>query len=80
MEKKTVFIKVNCIDRLPLVSGYYHTDKGIVHYSDIFEDWNSDNIDYWLEEIELPSKEEINKFWCQKFKKGAMFILNKLNS
>ena len=84
MEKQTVFIKVSCIDRLPLVSGYYHTDEGISYYSDIFEDW-SYNVEYWLEEIELPSEEEIskevkdrNQFLKLGFIKCANFILNHL--
>ena len=91
MEKQTVFIKVSVKDRIPSVSDFYHTNKGIAYYSDIFEDWSYDDVEYWLEEIELPSEEEIDKsgddfayphidsaFAFNCFMHGAKFILNKL--
>lgn len=61
MEKQTAFIKVKVKDRIPSVSDYYHTNRGIAYYSDIFEDCIYDDVEYWLEEIELPSEEEIEQ-------------------
>lgn len=83
MEKQTVFINryINKGER-PSKDGIYITDSGEnrfrYHRFELDTKW-------WLEEIELPSEEEIqsvapktrcvNKFW-----NGANFILNHLKS
>lgn len=89
MEKQTVFIKrypskgefPNCKGQSYRV--YVITNIGIVYY-DKYEGREYD-IEWWLEEIKLPSEEEIlnevkdrNHFLKLGFIKGANFILNKL--
>lgn len=84
----TVFIKrYPSKGELPSKNGYYLTQVGIVHFRGWFNNW----IEYWLEEIELPSEEELNEksdlkkgssmwFHSQGFTQGANFILNHLKS
>lgn len=56
MEKKTVFIKrYPSKGELPKKEGFYLTNKGKLH-TDNFKSWF---VEYWLEEIELPSEVEI---------------------
>lgn len=83
MENQTVFVKrYPSKGELPIIQGKeYLTDRGKMYDYVIHPNW--DNIEYWLEEIELPSEEDIievapktrcvNQFW-----NGANFILNKL--
>lgn len=89
MEKKTVFIKrYPSKGELPKVSQKYFTSHGYSDYSVktnewCDEDWLELDVEWFLEEIELPSEEEIqsvapktrcvNQFWD-----GANFILNHL--
>lgn len=67
---------------LPIIQGKeYLTDRGKMYDYVMHPNWG--NIEYWLEEIELPSEKDIievapktrcvNQFW-----NGANFILNKL--
>lgn len=61
---ETLFRKVLVSERVPKFTahnyqGYFYTNKGIAKY-DKYEGWESD-IDWWLEEIQLPSEEEINE-------------------
>lgn len=75
---QTVFKKVMVSDRSPSKEGYYLTDKGNVYFRDTFYTW----IDWWLEEVELPSEDDIfkegSKMAITSFRKGANYILNKL--
>ena len=82
MEKQTVFIKrYPSRGELPKTAGYYDTNVGRVFcVNEIFDRPKKYYPSWWLEEIALPSEEDVNRFWCQKFKKGAMFILNKLKT
>ncbi|WP_312698183.1 hypothetical protein [Sphingobacterium mizutaii] len=94
MEKKTVFIK-RCPSKgeLPKVNGKYWCK--FKNFSDALhqQEWvlefggfgDNECYDYWLEEIELPSEEEIlnvaPKTRCvNQFHNGANFILNHLKS
>lgn len=98
MEKQTVFIKrYPSKGELPkfkdgVYQGYFHTEFGLVKYSK-YDGWKLARKypDYFLEEIELPSEEEIDKsgddfayphidsaFAFNCFMHGANFILNKL--
>lgn len=77
--------KVMVSDRLPELSGEYITNTGLRTFSGIFECFILESgIEYWLEEIELPSDEEIckegfyNSMCSISFTKGANYILNKL--
>lgn len=96
MEKQTVFIKVKTIERLPSKKDTYLTDWGVCNFdldTGKFSQIVTQNgcgsyivelkPSFWLEEIELPSEEEIlevapktrcvNQFWD-----GANYVLNKL--
>lgn len=60
---------------------YVTSDKGIVCY-DKYDGWEY-NIEWWLEEIELPSEEDVfNKSTFdndpESFEQGANYILNLL--
>lgn len=100
MEKQTVFIKrYPSKGELPefkdgVYQGYFHTEFGIVKYSK-YDGWKLSRKypDYFLEEIELPSMDDIMEFKVLKdkptnidlqrlrgFKSGANFILNHLKS
>ena len=73
--------------------GYFHTEFGLVKYSK-YDGWKLARKypDYFLEEIELPSEEDIenygrDEYWytnmgetLEPFKNGANFILNHLKS
>lgn len=94
MEKQTVFIKrYPSKGELPTKVYEYLTNNGLRnYYCGVFEDGNTDTIDYkvewWIEEIELPSEEDIKKnaayiaavsnAGAEGFEKGVNFILNKL--
>jgi len=100
MEKQTVFIKrYPSNGELPkfkdgVYQGYFHTEFGLVKYSK-YDGWKlaREYPNYFLEEIELPSEEEIemeeyhnfiqsdrNLYFRDGFKTGANFILNHLKS
>lgn len=74
----TVFIKrFPSRGELPKKDSFYLTNKGKLH-TDNFKSWF---VEYWLEEIELPSKEEIENMaeefaFPNSVKIGANFILN----
>lgn len=68
MEKQTVFIKrYQSKGELPKKGGNYNSDKGLVFFNSVrneFEHYylkDDVNIQYWLEEIELPSEDEIEE-------------------
>lgn len=59
MEK--IFIQVYTEKRFPEKTGLYHTNRGMINYFaglKTFE--HSIAVDYWLEEIELPTDKEID--------------------
>ena len=90
----TVFIKrYPSKGELPKVDGeIILTNYGILTYSKTFgwvtfQNYTTKDPEYWLEEIELPSEEELNEksdlekgssmwFHSQGFTQGANFILN----
>lgn len=87
----TVFIKVLVSDRLPKVSGEYDTSIGNVCFENVnnkfFNHKGELTLDpeWWLEEIEMPSDDEILEAILMKqdkdqtqFMRGIDFILNKL--
>lgn len=90
MEKQTVFIKrFPSKGELPNNHQFYTTDKGLFKYMD--KEWWINNIGWYMEGVELPSEEEIDKsgddfayphidsaFAFNCFMHGANFILNKL--
>ena len=83
MEKQKVFIKrYPSKGELPSKNGYYLTQVGIVHFRGWFNNW----IEYWLEEIELPSEDYLQDIAIKttpfrtSFMSGANFILNHLKS
>lgn len=61
----TIFRKVLPKERLPIQTGRYHTNRGLTNY--FHEELKYPpkgfeyNIDYWLEEIELPTDEELKE-------------------
>lgn len=80
----------------PIKGGGYYSEKGIVFYNKNrreFEDYLLSydiNIEWWLEEIELPSEEAVlqnsenilvsSNEYSIGFESGAKFILNHLKS
>lgn len=96
MEKQTVFIKRHSSKgELPKKDGRYITNKGLSTMYKLNKGWGkrtsmgsyqSLRIEWWLEEIELPSEEVVNKLSdCyitdvakNAYKRGANFILNKM--
>ena len=70
MEKQTVFIKrYPSKGELPKKDGRYITNKGLTTMYKLNEGWGkrtsmggwqSLRIEYWLEEIELPSEQDVN--------------------
>ena len=95
MEKQTVFIKrYPSKGEFPKKGGNYNSDKGLVFFNNIrneFEHYylkDEANIQYWLEEIELPSEEAVlqnsenilmsSNEYSIGFESGANFILNHL--
>ena len=86
-------------DRLPDKPGFYFTSDGLLYKNKDSKEWSYyDRIDlifkkveapeWWLEEIELPTEEEINKpandeyvdslRGYSAFKKGAEWVINKI--
>lgn len=55
--KQTVFRKVSVKDRLPKNYSDYFTNVGKVHFRGRFYYW----VEWWLEEIELPSDEDVKR-------------------
>lgn len=97
MEKQTVFIKrYPSKGELPKHGGHFLSSIGLVRFMISDKEWVDDyyrtrNPDWWLQEIELPSEEDIDKsgddfayphidssFAFNCFMHGANFILNKL--
>lgn len=95
--KNKIYISVSCSDRMPKKDGVYivRTKLGLIKTSCFKnggfvatkiggdEDKITSYIEYWLEEIELPSKEEIENMaeefaFPNSVKSGANYILNKL--
>lgn len=77
----SVFIKVSTKDRLPSESGLYLTNNGHVHFLYGCKRFMGCAPQWWLEEVELPSDEEIKKAvenhsFTNAFKLGAHYILN----
>lgn len=61
---ETIFRKVLCSDRLPKERKWFDTDKGYLLFSITQNQWLVSDEYYpkwWLEEIELPSEEDINE-------------------
>lgn len=56
----SLYRRVMVVDRLPKESGFYLTSSGMRYFIESFKKWNVTPL-YWLEEVELPSKEEILK-------------------
>lgn len=97
MKEQTVFIKrYPSNGELPqfkdgIYQGYFHTEFGLVKYSK-YDGWKLARKypDYFLEEIELPSEEDVqsrsrmmsngNAILRKIFTRGASFILNHLKS
>lgn len=82
MKKQTVFRKVSVNDRLPFESGFYLTNNGMLHF---LSGWKRfiGCAEWWLEEVKLPSDEELKKAaenhaFTNAFKLGANYILNKI--
>lgn len=95
MEKQTVFIKrYPSKVELPKKDGRYITNKGLTTMYKLNEGWGkrtsmggwqSLRIEFWFEEIELPSEEELEDHLLNhrvenrvSVKRGMNFILNKL--
>lgn len=91
----TVFIKrYPSKGELPRKEGLYHTNMGRVSFNKTFYWVDHHNFtcpcpNYWLDEVELPSEEELNEktdlekgssmwFHSQGFTQGANFILNRI--
>ena len=57
-----LFRKVSADERMPNKTGLYHTNRGMTNYFHGLKKFEHDpHIDYWLEEIELPSEEDIER-------------------
>lgn len=94
MEKQTVFIKryPNKGDFPKEDNIWYDTNIGYVKFDTSDKKWLAIGgiVTWWLEEIELPSEEDVenygrDEYWytnmeetLEPFKKGANFILNHL--
>lgn len=91
MGKIVVFKKVMVSDRLPSESGMQITNNGIVHFLSGCGRFMGHEPQWWLEEIEIPSNEEIEGMAIfydtfesdqedkySSYKIGANYILNKL--
>lgn len=82
----SVFIKVPVSERLPSESGIYTTNKGAVHFLSVCKRWAGCEPQWFLEEIELPTEEEVFKSstgWKEETRQecyiiGASFVLSKL--
>lgn len=56
----TIFRKVST--RLPNKTGLYHTNRGMINYFNGLKTFEGKaHIQYWLEEVELPNDEQIEK-------------------
>lgn len=92
MEIKNIFKKIYTHDRLPK-EGWYNTNKGVEYYSEKLNDWASSMYtskpEWWLEEIELPSEDELEdrainlgyKHTSNEngiFRQGSYEIINKI--
>lgn len=74
----------------PKESRIYITNAGALHYLHPFQRWLDNDPQWWMQEIELPSEEDIEikgreEWWytdleesLQPFKSGANYILNHL--
>lgn len=86
MEKQTVFRKVSVKERLPSESGIYLTNKCTLHFISGCKRFMGNDPQWWLEEIELPSDEDIqlrsklqhSEQRSDGFVFGANYILNKI--
>ena len=84
MKKQTIFIKrYPSKGELPKESRIYITNLGALHYLHPFQRWLDNDPQWWMQEIELPSKEEIENMaeemaFPNSVKFGANYILNKL--
>lgn len=60
---ETIYRKVSAKERLPIQTGRYYTDRGLTNYFHEALKYPpkgfEGNVDYWLEEIELPTDEKI---------------------
>lgn len=92
----SVFIKVPISERFPKESGDYYSNIGRVYFKankfylrDEQVITKTSSVVWWLEEIELPTEEEMNKLkpfpddsvvavYDSGFYNGANFILDKL--
>lgn len=87
----SVFIKVSTKDRLPSESGFYLTNNGHVHFLSGCKRFMGCDPQWWLEEVELPSEENVNNslinskrhittysLYQNGYEDGANYILNKL--
>lgn len=92
----TIYRKVLCSERLPEKSSWYYTQKGMLYFDLIQGSFYESSQfvgenEYWLEEIELPSEEDIigmghyyealeseGDSLYDAYKQGANYILNKL--
>lgn len=88
----SVFIKVDVRYRLPNKSGIYITNRGVIQFTSAYDRWYGLEPQWWLEEIELPTEEEIKNEeksvyevnddkalpYKSLWRKGANFILYKL--
>lgn len=88
MKKETIYRKVLVSERVPSKSGKYFTDLGYSDYSiprhewcDL--DWCDLDVKWWLEEIQLPSEEDIKEestYIGVEFEMGANYILGFINN
>lgn len=87
----SIYRKVMVADRLPIKRGTYLTNKGykkfckkyLFYHEDIYSINSNIKIQWWLEEIELPTEDELSKeskdsYYPYSFEEGASYILNKL--
>ena len=91
-EMDKLFRQVSVKERLPEKPGVYNTDLGKLEFSTnpCYKNngiWLKENYvnnpEIWLEEVELPSSEELKKAaenhsFTNAFKLGAQYILNTL--
>ena len=89
-----IYRTVECSERLPETEGMYITSTGLMSFSKTFNWINQHNYtikapDWWLEEVELPSEEdifnstphyrndpELDDAFEDGYSLGASFILN----
>ena len=63
-----IFRQVFAEERLPNKTGLYHTNRGMINYFHGLKTFeHSISIDYWLEEIELPTDEETRNYFNRKY-------------